>query len=230
MTPDPRSASLRVVKTFPAKLAALLALLLAASVLPGCSMQGAAPTPEIGVAAGRYAEAFEAAREALIEARFDLERVDAAAGVITTRPKQSAGAFTFWDTEQSTPAQQLEDTLHPQRRLVRVSFLLPEPPDDDRIESQAMAPSHLPDLRRHDDGLILHVEVVIERRNRPNRRIETESIRRSSSFVDAGLYPRRMTPEYWVAVRRDTHLARRIAGRIQERLGDAPQAAAEPAS
>ncbi|MCC5786660.1 MAG: hypothetical protein JJU33_08170 [Phycisphaerales bacterium] len=218
------------MKTFPPRFTALLALLLAVGLLPGCSMRGAAPSPEIGVAPGRYAEAFEAAREALIEARFELERVDAAAGVITTRPKQSAGAFTFWDTEQSTPAQQLEDTLHPQRRLVRVSFLPPEPPDDERIESQAMAPTHMPDLRGHEDGLRLSVEVVIERRNRPNRRIETESIRRSSSFVDTGLYPRRMTPEYWVAVRRDTNLARRIAGRIQERLGDAPQAPAEPAS
>lgn len=228
MTPDPRSASLHAVKTIPARITLLLVpFLLGVCVLPGCSMRGAAPSPEIGVAPGRYAEAFEAAREALIEARFELERVDAAAGVITTRPKQSAGMFTFWDTEQSTPSQQLEDTIHPQRRLVRVSFLPPEPPDDERIESQAMAPTDLPDLRTHDDELRLFVEVVVERRNRPNRRIETESIRRSSSFIDAGLYPRRMTPEYWVAHRRDTHLARRIAGAIQKRLGETP---AGPAS
>lgn len=223
MTPGARSASLRVVKTLRAKSASLFVplVVLLACVLPGCSMRGAAPSPEIGVAAGSYPQAFEAAREALIAARFELERVDAAAGVITTRPKPTAGIFTFWDTEQSTPGYQLEDTLHPQRRLVRVSFLLPEPPEAERIESQATAPTHLPDLRRHEEGMLMHVEVVIERRNRPNRRIETESIRRSSSFVDAGLYPRRMTPEYWVVVRRDTHLARRLAGAIQRRMGDA---------
>jgi hypothetical protein len=66
--------------------------------------------------------AFDAAREVLREMRFELERVDFERGVITTRPKSSAGSLTFWDHRPAGLEEELSDAMHRQERRVRVEL------------------------------------------------------------------------------------------------------------
>jgi len=148
------------------------------------------------VADEQYAAVFDATRLELTRMGFDLERIDAQAGVIETRPKQTAGLATPWDTEQSTLGQEWEDFTNDQRRVVRVTF-----------ES---APEN-PAVRE------VRVEATVYRLRVPGRRIETEAVRLSSRSIDeqelasgrAGLY---LTP-----IGRDTRLEARLAAGIEKR-------------
>ena len=90
-----------------------------AALLPGC---GTTPRPAtaLPIPSGRYAEAFDAAREALRDLRFDLERVDARLGVITSRPHATDGLATPWDLDQTSSRQEVQDLMHQQRRRVRL--------------------------------------------------------------------------------------------------------------
>lgn len=173
-----------------------LACAIAACAIAGCAVTGAArdPLPD-----GRFARAFEAAQRALIDHGFVLDRIDARAGVLTTRPKASPGLFLPADREQRTARQELEDTLHTQRRVVRVTI----PRRDDA------APG----------GAAMTVEVVLERSNRPGTRIETEAVGLTSRYTSASFEQGEML----VPVRRDVaferYLERRIAGRIENAGG-----------
>jgi hypothetical protein len=133
---------------------------------------------------------FDAAREALAEFRFTLDRVDAARGVITTMPKQTAGIGTPWDREQSALSQEIEDLAHQHERTVRVVF---EP---------AGAPTEV------------RVEVVVHRVRRPNWRVETDAIRQSSHARDPLAIRSGQRPEFTDPVAEDRALAARILARI----------------
>ena len=86
--------------------------------LGGCAAERTDVTFE--VSAGGYARAFDAAKEVLREAGFELDRVDARAGVITTRSKGSAGIATPWVGDESTIEQEFDDLIHQQRRTAVV--------------------------------------------------------------------------------------------------------------
>src|SRR5688500_8446844 len=96
-------------------------ILIVLALLGGCGSSKMLPST-FAVDAGRYGEAFDAAREVLRAARFDIDRVDAGGGVISTEPKRSAGLATPWDREQSTMGQEFEDLLNHQQRTVRITF------------------------------------------------------------------------------------------------------------
>jgi hypothetical protein len=68
----------------------------------------------VSVSLERRDELFDSAREALRERGYVLDRVDSAAGVVTTHPKPSGGVPT-----RTAP---LSDTIHQQARTVRVEF------------------------------------------------------------------------------------------------------------
>lgn len=191
-----------------------LAPALALALLPGCS--SAPADAVIVVLPGEYPAAFDASREVLSEARFALERVDAAAGVITTQPKSTAGLASPWDTEQSTLAQEWEDLANQQRRVVRITFAPegetgPTPPD------QA-----LPDRRTEAGPLVARVEVTLLRLRRPGWRIETESISRSTRSFDPIAAARDGGASFFEPVGQDDRLAGRLAQRIAQRLSQPP--------
>ena len=79
---------------------------LCAALLGGCAGSGPR-SAEFQVSPGQYARAFDEARDVLTGYRFELDRVDAAGGVIATAPKTTAGLATPWDSEQTT----LEDII-----------------------------------------------------------------------------------------------------------------------
>ena len=65
---------------------------------------------------------WEAVQETLRRGRFQLDRVDRAAGVITTLPENSQHFFEFWRHDVDTSRDALEATLNPMRRWVEVSL------------------------------------------------------------------------------------------------------------
>lgn len=195
----------------------LLALAAPAALSGGCAA-GPVGDATLAVPAERYAAAFDAAREVLRDARFDLDRVDARAGVITTQPKKSIGLLSPWDTEQSTVRQEADDLFNRQRRAVRVTF---EPPDG--------PPPAGTDLLTSDAAeFIMRVSVVVEREHQPGWRLESTSVRLNTRSTDLALAERGLTPWYTVAVAQDPAFASRLTEEIRRRTDPEPPAADAP--
>lgn len=163
----------------------LIPLALASWVMGGCA--GPAGSAEFLVAEGDYARAFDAARDVLIDHGFTLERIDAQAGVITTRAKPTSGLATPWDGEQSTPGQEVEEFLNRTQRRARVTF----------------APAEQGEHR-------VAVEVVVERVHRRGWSPAPVSVRQSTFWRD----PQRGAPVFASVIEQDARLAARLSNRI----------------
>jgi hypothetical protein len=209
------------------------ALVIFAAALGGCATPKPLP-PTFTVEAGGYDAAFDAVRATLRASRFEIERVDAGAGVISTSPKQSAGLATPWDGEQSTMHDEFEDLGNHQQRTVRVTFEpagtvtppAPGSPGPSAPESPLGETTGLVDLRTYPGPLVGRVLVVIEREHRPGRRVSSVAIASSTFTQDPALGPRGMAGAYWTPVAQDPLLAGRLAAKIRKSL--APPAG-EPA-
>lgn len=186
-------------------------LIVCALLAPGLAGCATADSPtELVIEAGDYPHVFEAAKATLRSMRFDLERIDARAGVISTAEKSTAGLFMPWDAGWSSFRQDLEDTVQHQRRRARITFERPEaagapPPESDQ------------DLREQTGLLTMRVRVVIERVQRPGWRINTTSIGLSTRAVDPALAGRDMIPEYRVAIGEDAAFSARLLRAIRQR-------------
>ena len=73
----------------PRPLHALLLILAASIFLSACTARPTAT--ELVIAPETYVQTFDAARDVLRDRRFELERIDARSGVISTRPRTFAG-------------------------------------------------------------------------------------------------------------------------------------------
>lgn len=188
-------------------LPALTAGVVLALAAGGCAEGNRSTSLE--VPAGEYATAFDAARQVLRDYRFDLDRVDARAGVITTASKESAGLATPWDAEQTTLGQEVEDLLAEQRRRVRVTF---EPRDTGGTGSSG-------DLL--DAGgrvLDAKVEVFVERVYVRGVKPSPRAILLSRQWYDPVSISRGQSPRYEAPLSRDEGLARRLSAEIRRRL------------
>lgn len=204
--------------------ACALGVALLAPALGGCAGREAMSS-RFEAPAGSYDEAFDAARRALREMRFELDRVDAAQGVITTRAKGTSGLATPWDVEQSTLADEWRDFVNAQRRYARVTFAPAGAGVDDEPRTQA-APGRPPvDLRTLDAPIVGEVLVVVERVNRPHWRVFPVSTRRSSFARDQLMLERRIGTSYGVARTQDKRLAGRLAERVREQIATPSEAA-----
>lgn len=190
-------------------LAAALAL-----IIPSACTSPAGPS-DLVIAPGNYPAAFDAARNALRNDGFELERVDAVAGVITTRPKGGAGIATPWDSTQSTARQEWDDLMSRHARAVRITFEptgQPAAPVEEGTQGTG-SPGFI-DLRAAQGEVTMRVWAVVERTYRPNRRVESKAIRLSSYTTDPALRARAMQPSYAVAWERDPRLEATIASRV----------------
>lgn len=175
-----------------------------AGLLAMCGCAGTADAQPRSVASvgsvesDRYSTAFDAARDVLRENRFQLDRVDAAAGVITT--------------QRSTSARDAVDVLQRRQRYAIVSFA----PAASR--STASAPTEA-DLRDTSGPLDFNVKVVIERIEVPGWRLPGSSIRLSTHSTDPDKVKAELEPLYAVAVGEDADLAAELAGQIRAKLG-----------
>jgi len=193
------------------------ALVLLVLVAVGCATPRDA-SPSFTLDAARYADAFDATREVLRDFRFELERVDAQSGVVSTAPKPTAGLATPWDAEQTSLAGEVEDFTQSNARSVRVTFEPASPSAPAPSRSQA-APGPPPaDLRRAEGELIVTVRVVVERTVRPGTRIDPRAIGLTSRAEDPELLARGMWPQFTVAVERDPGLEALLARSIQRRI------------
>jgi hypothetical protein len=188
----------------PAAIAAIVSI----PLLAGCSGPSAARSSE--VPADRYAATFDAARDVLRERRYDLARVDSAAGVLTTHPSVSAGLFTPWSRDQQTLDDELDDTLNRQQRTVRIQF---QP-------MKAGAPEG-PDLVATPQATRMDIHVLIERRHRAGQQPQPASSTMNGRWIDPAL-ERRGLNEYDVAMRRDHELERKLLDEIMNRVGILP--------
>src|SRR5688572_21910093 len=210
--------TLRPMPTHVPRSLVLILVALAAALAVGCAAQ---PVGDGGLAVppDRYAEVFDAARAVLRDARFDLERVDARAGVITTHPKKSIGLFSPWDGEQSTLRQEADDLFNRQRRAVRVTFETPGGPPPAGVDLLAAEPAEI----------TMRISVVVEREHQPGWRLESTSVRLNSRATDLVLAERGLTPWYTVAVAQDPAFAARLTDEVRRRTQPA-QAPGQPGS
>ncbi|MBZ0171040.1 MAG: hypothetical protein K8E66_01540 [Phycisphaerales bacterium] len=156
------------------------------------------------VPASRYAEAFDAARDELRRAGYTLERVDVVNGELLTDPKTVAGLATPFEPESASLGQMVQDTVNAQPRTVRVTFRDPTGAG--------------PGSTARTDEITASVEVVLWRLRRPGWRLETESIRSSSYWIDRDLASRGVRFGMRVPMRHDAPFAAEFAGRVRQRL------------
>lgn len=228
MTTPPRFHVARNPARGPA--APLMGLVALAALLTqgGCSSP-AGPT-RLEVPASQYPAAFEAAKAAIREFRFPLERVDYVNGEITTDQKFSSGIATPWDPQQSTIENEWEDYTNLQGRRVRIRF---EPASEassplaDPPGTQVTATPVRP-VSEAQEPVVAQVVVTLSRVNRPGWQPQPKAVRRSGFTEDPELTARRMFPQYQVIVSRDEKLAARIIELMRETLAKSP--AVTPAS
>lgn len=185
---------------------ALLALCAAISAVLAGGCASPAPAP-VDVAAGDYQRAFEAAKASLREKQFDLDRIDAASGIITTQAKTTGGLMTPWDPGQSSARQEWDDMLNQQSRVVRVRFAPADP-----------AAGEVDDLRAYAGPLRADVEVVVLRTARPNWRVQTKAVTMSRFTRDPAAIERGIGYNYEVPESRDPQLGARLSAEIREKL------------
>lgn len=190
-------------------------------LLVGCS---SAPTQSgeggrFVVEPGAYESAFDASRDKLAGLGFDLERIDASAGVITTKPLASSGFGTPWDLQQMSMKSELADLAHAQQRSVRISFT-PEsevdrlPSDEAGLQIGGGVLGAPIAERSQTERLVGEVEVTIERLYQPYWRLSGVSVNHSSRAQDPTLRSRGMSRGFSVVTKRDSALERELASRI----------------
>lgn len=206
-----------------------LFLSLGAALLVGCTAQPS----DIRVEAADYNEAFTAARDVLHSYRFPLDRIDARAGVLTTRTSASAGFLTPWSGQETTISQEWEDTIHNQQRRVEIVFspvdapieipLAPESSESDLRTDQARETAK--DLIESPKATNAHVKVVVERTYQFGWRPNTRSTYLSSLTEDS---QPNVPSRVQVDISDDPYLAGRIAADIRKLI--AKRAATQPAT
>ena len=203
----------------------LLALLvLALACLPGCAASrqnaGLPAAATFTIPAERYAEAFEVARDEIVRRRFEIERVDASAGVIVSRPKTGAGLLAPWTLAPG--ARVVEDTLNAQTRVIEIGFQAAEAV----AEAPQGTPSALAEPRpsvppaRAEGTVIVSVRVLVNRRVSPAHRLDPTAIRYSLSAIDPSLFQRGLSTRYDAPRDLDGRAAAQLARSIRRRLAD----------
>lgn len=155
------------------------AILGALALLIGCTSK--APVAEVRFSGEEYAQVFQDAKDVLRRAQFELDRVDARAGVITTRPKPSAGLATPWIRQSSGLKGSISGFLHRERRVARIRF----EPIEASSETTIGETDPLLDLRAYEGEVEATIEVEIQRVEPSEQRFSPQSIRLQSYVIDA---------------------------------------------
>ena len=189
-----------------------------AAGLGGCAAREEPAT--FGVAQGDYDRAFVATREVLRDVNFEIERVDATRGVITTKARPDAGFFTPWTGYQLDAASAVEGSLNQQRRRVRVTFIpvadeaayVGGGGDQDRIGSQL-------DEVASRGPWTAYVDVGVTRMQTSGLRPPPRAVLMSSVTIDPIEQSQGVATIYEVPVSQDAAMAAAITRRIRKRLG-----------
>lgn len=205
-----------------------------ACVMLGALVSCSSPKPtSFELSPEQYPAAFEAAKAALRDFRFPIERVDYQQGVITTALKPSSGLATPWDAEQSTFGQEWRDYANHQAREVRIRFAPSSAagriePNEPGTQASPAPPVASPSETA--EPITAEVVVSVIRYERPGARPAIRAVQLSSFTEDPALTARGMYPVYTVVTERDDLLAGRIAARIQSAAASVAPAPVDPVS
>lgn len=201
----------------------------AAMFLGGCG-QGAGVASGARITAPQYADAFQAARDALRDARLTLDRVDATQGVLTTRPTAEPGAAKPWSAAWGARAAS-EDLFQRQQRTVHVAFA-PDAAADGPTPADAPPPRGIipptdpaRDLLQSPTDTTMRVRVLVQRVQRPGRRVSSESVRLVTLSANPAQEQAGLEPAYLVDAGDDQEMAAAILRDILERIAAARQTA-----
>jgi len=142
---------------------------------------------------------WEAAQDVLRKHRFALDRVDRAAGVITTQPVTSQHWFEFWRRDVGTSRDAMESSINPLRRWVEVTFA------------------------REEDGAWSEVAVMVhkERLSSPDRQFNSTGAAYQffgdSLPATTGQYRVTTTDDRWLDLGRDAAMEDRVLGEITQK-------------
>lgn len=145
---------------------------------------------------------WEAAQETLRRNRFQLDRVDRRAGVITTLPVGSQHFFEFWRRDVATNRDFWEATVNPLRRWVEINFL------------------------QEDDGPWQKLSIVVHKERLSSLDRQFNSTGAALQYFGDNLPSTtglvRVTDEYdrWLDLGRDPPLEDRLLEEIFERAND----------
>lgn len=178
-----------------------------ATFFAGCSQPRVRTSFE--VPRDRADATFDAAIAVLREQRLTPERIDAQQGIITTAQKRTAGLASLWDPEQSSLADEVEDTLHFQTRWVRIQLAKASTPENLTDESRMLFEANAP--------VTCEVEAFITRRQAPLVRPQTRVLGLTNQAFDPALAQRGMQGTYSVALATDDEYAAWLAGLIRSR-------------
>lgn len=190
-------------------------------LISGCASKPG--NPVVGVPAGRFSDAFQAAKETLRDYRFELDRVDAAGGVLTTQATGSSGFATPWIPHTSTADDTIRGFIERERRWARVIFAAPgTDPESGKVEAITArgGTDFLPAAPINKEGeLTARFEVRVERVYRPGRRVDSTGVRLVSFTSDPELEEQGLEPAFAVDTRADERLAARMAADLARRTG-----------
>lgn len=176
------------------------ALLFSVLILAGCATQQKdttkqIPVPDISVTGIDKAEAMETVEDILAQMHFVIDKSDAEAGYIRTRPLEGAQFFEFWRSDNVGTENWLYSNLHSVRRTVEVN-----------IDQQ------------------IHCKVQIQRLSLPEQPV-TSSARAYGMFSLSTpiIQTLRLNPEQaremaWIDLGKDSELEKEIIKRIDNRL------------
>lgn len=171
--------------------------------LAGCR---SAPGPD--VYAGRtsaslsdYQAAFAGGKDVLREMGFELDRVDARAGIITTRARLGSGLATPWTVTERP----VNDLAHRNRRVARLVFTPADAPSQD-------------DLRGFAGAIDVECVIEVERVYNPGRRPSPTSVRLGGTWRDRDLPQTEEGTRFARFIDNDEELAGRAIDMLLERL------------
>ena len=159
-----------------------------------------AGTERICLADVQKAVAMQVAEDVLAKMHFTIEKADADAGLIRTRPLPGAQFFEFWRTDSVGGFNSTEANLHSIRRTLELR------------------------LTKEAQELCIDCDARTERLNLPEQEV-TSSARAyelfsssNSSLQSMQLNPAQETGIAWVDLGRDRGLALEVLGRIQKQI------------
>lgn len=150
-----------------------------------------------------YDNIWQQAMHLLGRTGFALDRQDYRLGVLTTAPLPSAQIIEFWKPHHTDPKAALENTMHNQRRIVRLTISrVPGKPEFYEIA----------------------IQVLVERRNNPTEQIGGPIFVEGSGFGRNPVtlrsdYADPNTPGYrWVPIGHDPELERKLLAELFNRI------------
>lgn len=202
------------------------------ALMGGCASPEASALYGAHVSPDEYARTFQAARETLRDYRFALDRVDAPQGVLTTAERSEPGLLKPWAAHSGTTAA-VNDLVNFQQRIVHVAFVTGPAPAHN--PGEAVIPMTDPgrDLVSDPRATTMLVRVVVQRVERPDRRVSMDTVRVERQAIDPVMREKDMWPSYLAPAQDDTVFAAQLLKEIVARsaaMKTADQSAPAPAA